>query len=161
MGCCVDIETGKLEWLVNGYQAWTTMSDKWNDVVRSAGETVDKLKSLTDFNIGEMKFPETKIGETVTKATDWLSQKVGSLQVPSSGSAPDRIGTAAAAEGDEYCRADCGRRGETLAEARRPRRRGRSRSPRSRRRFACARHSPREEGSEAMTHPTRPIRLPP
>jgi len=79
-GLLVDIETGKLEWLVNGYQAWATMSDKWNEVVRSAGETVDKLKSLTDFNIGEMKFPETKIGETVTKAEDWLSQKIGALQ---------------------------------------------------------------------------------
>ena len=79
-GLLVDIETGKLEWLVNGYQAWGTMGDKWNEVVRSAGETVDKLKSLTDFNIGEMKFPETKIGETVTKAEDWLSQKIGALQ---------------------------------------------------------------------------------
>ncbi len=79
-GLLLDIQTGKLEWLVNGYQAWGTMSDKWNDVVRSAGETMDKLKPLMDFNIGEMKFPETKIGETVTKATDWLSQKVGSLQ---------------------------------------------------------------------------------
>ncbi len=81
-GLLLDIQTGKLEWLVNGYQAWATMSDKWNDVVRSGGETVDKLKALTDFNIGEMKFPETKIGETVTKATDWLAQKVGSLQMP-------------------------------------------------------------------------------
>ncbi len=80
-GLLLDIQTGKLEWLVNGYQSWTTMDSKWNEVVRSAGETVDKLKSLGDFNIGEMKFPETKIGETVTKATDWLSQKVGSLQM--------------------------------------------------------------------------------
>jgi carbonic anhydrase len=79
-GLLLDIQTGKLEWLVNGYQAWATMGSKWDDVVRSAGETVDKLKPLMDFNIGEMKFPETKIGETVTKATDWLSQKVESLQ---------------------------------------------------------------------------------
>jgi carbonic anhydrase len=79
-GLLVDIETGKLEWLVNGYQTWATMSDRWNEVVRSAGETVDKLKTLTDFNIGEMKFPETKIGETVTKAEDWLARKVESFQ---------------------------------------------------------------------------------
>jgi len=79
-GLLVDIETGKLEWLVNGYQAWGAMGDRWNEVVRSAGETVDKLKSLTDFNIGEMKFPETKIGETVLKAEDWLSQKIGALE---------------------------------------------------------------------------------
>lgn len=80
-GLLVDVETGRLEWLVNGYQAWETMGDKWNEVVRSAGETVDKLKSLTDFNIGEMKFPETKIGETVAKAENWLSQKIGALEI--------------------------------------------------------------------------------
>jgi len=80
-GLLLDIQTGRLEWLVNGYQAWATMGEKWNEVVRSAGETVDKLKTLADFNIGEMKFPETKIGESVTKATDWLSQKVEDLQI--------------------------------------------------------------------------------
>ena len=80
-GLLIDIETGKLEWLVNGYEKWSTRSDKWNDAVQSAGETVDKLKAMADFQIGEMKFPETKIGETVTKAADWLSQKVESLKM--------------------------------------------------------------------------------
>lgn len=87
-GLLLDIQTGRLEWLVNGYQQWATMSDKWNDVVRSAGETVDKLKTLADFNIGEMKFPETKIGETVTKATDWLAGKVEDLKVQPGAPAP-------------------------------------------------------------------------
>jgi carbonic anhydrase len=102
-GLLVDIQTGKLEWLVNGYQTFATMSSQWNEVVKSAGETVDKLKSLTDFNIGEMKFPETKIGETVTKAEDWLSQKIGQLEVkptpsgtplPTPGSPPSAINIA-------------------------------------------------------------------
>jgi len=93
-GLLVDIETGKLEWLVNGYQAWATMSDKWYEVVRSAGETVDKLKTLSDFNIGEMKFPETKIGETVMNAGDWLAQKIGQLELK-----PPPSGTTASAPG--------------------------------------------------------------
>lgn len=80
-GLLLDIETGKLEWLVNGYEKWATMSDKWNDVVKSAGDTVDKLKGLQEFNIGEMKFPETRIGETVGKATDWFAQKVDDLKI--------------------------------------------------------------------------------
>jgi hypothetical protein len=37
---------------------------------------LDALKSLTDFEIGGIKFPEMKIGETVAKAEDWLSGKV-------------------------------------------------------------------------------------
>ena len=37
-GLLLDIQTGKLEWLVNGYEKWATMSGRWNEVVRSAGE---------------------------------------------------------------------------------------------------------------------------
>jgi carbonic anhydrase len=80
-GFLVDIETGKLERIVNGYQTLGAVTEKWNEVVKSAGETVDKLKSLGNFNIGEMKFPETKIGETVAKAEDWLSKKIGEMEV--------------------------------------------------------------------------------
>jgi len=101
-GLLVDIQTGKLEWLVNGYQTFGTMSDRWNEVVKSAGETVDKLKSLADFQIGDMKFPETKIGETVTQATDWLSQRIGEMgaKPPSASTAePARPAAATVAEG--------------------------------------------------------------
>ena len=80
-GLLVDIETGKLEWLVNGYQNWETMSSQWNEVVKSGEHTIDMMKSLTDFKIGEMKFPDTKIGETVTKAEDWLAKKVEQMEI--------------------------------------------------------------------------------
>jgi carbonic anhydrase len=88
-GLLVDVETGKLDWLVNGYQAAETMSTRWNQFVQSAGQTVDKLKSLTDFNIGEMKFPETKIGETVTNAEDWIAQKVRALEMKPTEAPPE------------------------------------------------------------------------
>jgi len=80
-GLLVDIQTGRLEWLVNGYQTAPVLTEKWNEAVRSAGETVDALKALGDFKIGEMKFPETKIGETVSSGADWLSQKIGQLEI--------------------------------------------------------------------------------
>jgi carbonic anhydrase len=82
-GFLVDIENGKLEWLVNGYETFGVVSDKWNEVVRSAGQSVDALKSLVDFQIGEMKFPETRIGETVVRAEEWLAQKIGGLEIKS------------------------------------------------------------------------------
>jgi len=91
-GLLVDVETGKLDWLVNGYQAAETMTTRWNEFVKSAGQTVDKLKSLTDFNIGEMKFPETKIGETVTKAEEWVTQKVQKLEMKPTETAPEPKG---------------------------------------------------------------------
>jgi carbonic anhydrase len=87
-GLLVDVGTGKLEWLVNGYQTWAAMGESWNEAVRSAGQAVDALKPLSDFKIGEMKFPETKIGETVAKAEDWLSKKIESLEVKSSEAPP-------------------------------------------------------------------------
>jgi carbonic anhydrase len=87
-GFLVDIETGKLEWLVNGYQDWENMSSRWNEVVKSAGNTMDMMKSLTDFKMGEMKFPETKIGETVTKAEDWLAKKVEQMEIKPSPTVP-------------------------------------------------------------------------
>jgi carbonic anhydrase len=88
-GLMVDIDTGKVEWLVNGYDTLPTPGTRWNDVVASAGETVDALKSLTDFEIGGIKFPNTKIGEAVTKAEDWLSEKVHQLEIKPPAAEPD------------------------------------------------------------------------
>jgi carbonic anhydrase len=79
-GLLVDIETGKVEWLVNGYQTLDIMGARLSEVAASAGHTLDAMKSLTDFEIGGIKFPETKIGETVTQAEDWLSGKAHQLQ---------------------------------------------------------------------------------
>jgi carbonic anhydrase len=87
-GLLVDIETGKLEWLVNGYESLSAMSSKWNEVVRSADQTVDALKSLTDFQIGGIKFPETKIGEIVSNAEDWVSAKLHELEAKAPAPAP-------------------------------------------------------------------------
>lgn len=87
-GLLADINTGKLEWLVNGYENWETLSERWNQTVQSAGQTMDMMKSLTDFQIGEMKFPETKIGETATKAEDWLKKTAEKLEIKSAPPAP-------------------------------------------------------------------------
>jgi carbonic anhydrase len=73
-GLLVDIDTGKVDWLVNGYDTVGTVTTAWNGVVKSAGETVDALKNFAEFKIGELKFPETKIGEIVTKVEDWVSK---------------------------------------------------------------------------------------
>jgi carbonic anhydrase len=84
-GLLLDIHTGQLEWLVNGYQAWPA-SNQWNDTLKSAGETLEKFKSLTDFKIGGMSLSDTKIGETVAKAEDWIAHGLQKLEMkPSEG----------------------------------------------------------------------------
>jgi carbonic anhydrase len=81
-GLVVDVETGKLEWLVNGYENWGTAAvGQWNEAVKSAEHAVDMLKTLPDFKIGDLKFPETKIGETITKGGDWLEKKIEQLEI--------------------------------------------------------------------------------
>jgi carbonic anhydrase len=79
-GLLVDTGTGKVEWLVNGYQTLDTVATRMSTALTSAGQTLDALKSLTDFEIGGIKFPETKIGEAVTKAEDWLAEKLREVE---------------------------------------------------------------------------------
>lgn len=59
-GLLVDISSGRLEWLVNGYSAPRPME-------RSA-HGAPELLALPAFELGEIKFPNTKIGEVVTTA---------------------------------------------------------------------------------------------
>jgi carbonic anhydrase len=85
-GLMVDIGTGKLEWIVNGYQTLeTATAPPARTAAGLAGEELDAMKNFAEFKIGEMKFPETKIGELATEGKDWLAREVQQLQggVPS------------------------------------------------------------------------------
>jgi carbonic anhydrase len=77
-GLLADIETGKLEWIVNGYETLQTHTQS-----QSATNNFPQLSAfntLGNFDIGEMKFPETKIGELSAKAENWASSEVGPLE---------------------------------------------------------------------------------
>src|SRR5208282_908735 len=76
-GLLLNIETGKLDWIVNGYQ---TLEMAGSQLREPAGPIGQAMQALGDFNIGEMKFPETRIGEFATKAEDWLSKEAGKLE---------------------------------------------------------------------------------
>jgi carbonic anhydrase len=63
-GLIVDIATGKLDWVVNGYETWQTAPQHTEiDFNKSAGAAIGAHGSSTTFDIGEMKFPGQKIGE--------------------------------------------------------------------------------------------------
>jgi carbonic anhydrase len=69
-GLVVDIETGRLEWLVNGYEVWQRPASLVKNVFASlAGASTEDLGggTMAGFQLGEMKFPELKIGEAGTK----------------------------------------------------------------------------------------------
>jgi carbonic anhydrase len=56
-GLLVDIQSGQLEWLVNGYTSFA-----------SASSTSEQKWALPAFDLGSMTFPEMKIGEIATQA---------------------------------------------------------------------------------------------
>ncbi|HXR46258.1 MAG TPA: carbonic anhydrase [Candidatus Limnocylindrales bacterium] len=81
-GLLLNIETGELDWVVNGYQALDTLASRLHEPISPAGATPDLMKSLSPFHLGEMKFPEGKIGELATKAEDWLSKQAAKIGTP-------------------------------------------------------------------------------
>jgi carbonic anhydrase len=90
-GLIIQTDTGRLEWLSNGYQTLNAPAPDWQSVKQSAGEAIDNLKSLAEFKIGEMKFPENKIGEAAIHTAEWAASKiqkqVSSIEQAASGTA--------------------------------------------------------------------------
>ena len=76
-GLLLDVETGSLDWIVNGYQTLETAASHPITPANLIGQTTEKLGQ---FNIGEMKFPEAKIGEMAAHAEDWLKQKAAQTE---------------------------------------------------------------------------------
>jgi carbonic anhydrase len=69
-GLMIDIETGKLDWVVNGYDTLQTQAAPGLAgivVPQKIGGALESLGSFKDFAMGEMKFPEMKIGEASAK----------------------------------------------------------------------------------------------
>jgi carbonic anhydrase len=60
-GLLLDIGTGKLDWIVNGYDTLQTQLQP--AAVKSDFPQLSAFARLGDFEMGEMKFPEMKIGD--------------------------------------------------------------------------------------------------
>jgi carbonic anhydrase len=60
-GLLIDVATGKLDWVVNGYEALETSAQP--TLAKTDFASLNSLGSFKDFEIGEMKFPEMKIGD--------------------------------------------------------------------------------------------------
>ncbi|HXC99970.1 MAG TPA: carbonic anhydrase [Verrucomicrobiae bacterium] len=62
-GLMVDVNTGKLEWVVNGYQALESLATMKADASRAPDESQPQMGNFAAFNMGVMTFPDGKIGE--------------------------------------------------------------------------------------------------
>jgi carbonic anhydrase len=92
-GVLVDVGSGRLEWLVNGYQTLGRAPASYGDALKqtardslhqAAGDALDLLSSkLADFKAGEMKFPELKIGDVTVDPNRWVGRSEPAAKAPS------------------------------------------------------------------------------
>jgi carbonic anhydrase len=68
-GLLVDIESGRLEWLVNGYQTLDAMT---RGLAPSSTASTLGTPSELALQLGEMKTPSEKIGELSDNVKEWL-----------------------------------------------------------------------------------------
>jgi carbonic anhydrase len=74
-GLLIDLKTGKLEWVINGYQSLDAVqTGKVGETFKKAEATLDAFAKIGHTAAEEFKLPETKIGSTVKTAQDWLNK---------------------------------------------------------------------------------------
>ena len=81
-GLLVDVETGKLEWVVNGYEAL--------DRSTTAQPSAPLATTMPEFKLAEMKFPDVKIGEVQTPQQPAYVPSAASPPQPPQGSTESR-----------------------------------------------------------------------
>ena len=96
-GLLIDIHSGRLEWVVNGYQNLNAVvTGKVGELFKKADHSFDAFAKIGNAAAEELKLPESKIGDIATAAHDWLNraehlaaavqQQIG--QKPAAGEAP-------------------------------------------------------------------------
>ncbi len=76
-GLLLEVRTGSLEWLVNGYQALERAASAPAAGPQRKAPAGELLSRLETFTLGEMKSPEGQIGEAPVSARTWLSHLAG------------------------------------------------------------------------------------
>ena len=83
-GLLVDIETGKIEWLVDGYQALGRAAPRAIDPSSPLAKGLEATEALGGFRMGEMNFPSDPIGDVAAQrkpaAPPGMPAAVGSAQ---------------------------------------------------------------------------------
>ncbi|HLH53702.1 MAG TPA: carbonic anhydrase [Verrucomicrobiae bacterium] len=74
-GLLIDIETGRLEWLVNGYETLGATGSRPENSAQPQ-PSPGLLTPLADFKLGELRFPDAKIGDVVSTLEKEVLQTV-------------------------------------------------------------------------------------
>jgi carbonic anhydrase len=72
-GLLIDLRSGKLEWVVNGYEQQNAVTTgKVGELFKKADQSLDAFAKIGHAAARELELPATKIGEAVKTAGDWL-----------------------------------------------------------------------------------------
>jgi carbonic anhydrase len=75
-GLIVDIQSGQLEWIVNGYETLERPTAPPPSLsLPSLGADVEALAARAGYELGAIKFPESKIGDMASAAIQTLSAR--------------------------------------------------------------------------------------
>jgi carbonic anhydrase len=109
-GLLIDVNTGQLDALVNGYEQHSvSMPGKAGELFAKADKSLEMLGKVGEFAHDELKLPTEKIGEIVSTADSWLhkAEAIAAAHTPakqatadpaagSAGKEPPRVQSAAA-----------------------------------------------------------------
>ena len=74
-GLLIDIRTGRLEWVVNGYQVLETApAGKAGELFQKTEHSLDAFAQIGNAVADEWKLPSAKIGELAQSVQDWLKK---------------------------------------------------------------------------------------
>jgi carbonic anhydrase len=76
-GLVVNVETGRLEWLVNGYDHLGTSQVGAPPLARKFEQAREIIGALNELKSSEIHFPEIKIGDLTLDPQKWLDQLHG------------------------------------------------------------------------------------
>ncbi len=72
-GLLIDVQTGRVEWVVNGYQTLENVTTgKVGELFKRTDQVLDAFAKIGDIATEDLKVPDAKIGEAIGTARDWL-----------------------------------------------------------------------------------------
>ncbi|HUC86440.1 MAG TPA: carbonic anhydrase [Candidatus Acidoferrales bacterium] len=81
-GLLLDLNTGRLDWLVNGYETLPAPAVPGSPPAQRPpqfGDLTESIGAFKEFAMGELKFPEAKIGELATQIGNVVSHAAADL----------------------------------------------------------------------------------
>ena len=71
-GLLIDLQTGRLESIVNGYDTFNVTTGGFSSALKSTGQMLDAMEEIGRASVGEIQFPKTRIGEGMASARETL-----------------------------------------------------------------------------------------